>query len=104
MLMKKILWTSLFWIIVFAGFILSLPMFDVQMKTRINNWLDTPNITASWEIVSSTIQVDIMSGVNTIQTTLADMQTKLDTLVGTSAIVPVVTPDATPDATVSTGN
>lgn len=62
------------------------------MAATITTWLGATTITTSGELIPTTgTALDIMSGINNIQTTLTDMQTKLDTLVGTAAI-PVVSP------------
>jgi len=89
--MKKIFWTSVFWLVVFFGFALYMKMFDSNMAAMVSTWIGATTITTSGEVIPTTgAQIDIMSGVTAIQTTLADMQTKLDTLVGTPT--PVITP------------
>lgn len=98
--MKKIFWTSIFWIVVFSGFVLYMKLFDSDMAANVSTWLGATTITTSWELLPTTgIQMDIMSGVTDIQTTLIDIQTTLGALVGTTPI-PVVTPIVVP----STGN
>jgi hypothetical protein len=83
-LMKKILWTTIFWLIVFFGFALYMKMFDANMAAGVSTWLGATTITTSGETISTSTgaQSDVMSGIITIQTTLSDMQLKLDTLVG----------------------
>ena len=66
-------------------------MFDVNLKARVTDWLGVTTITTSGETIPTTGTTEVMSGIITIQTTLADMQIKLDTLLGSWAI-PVVTP------------
>lgn len=97
--MKKIFWTTIFWIVVFFGFALYMKMFDANLATGVSTWLGTKSVdstalTASGDALSTTgTEADLMTQITTIQTTLTDMQTKLDVLVGTpstSVITPVV--------------
>jgi len=94
--MKKIFWTSVFWLVVFFGFALYMKMFDANMAASVSTWLGATTITTSGEVIPTTgVQIDVMSGITAIQTTLTDMQTKLDTLVGTTptpTTPPIVTP------------
>ncbi|MEI6774756.1 MAG: hypothetical protein WCL18_08515 [bacterium] len=61
-------------------------MFDVHMASTISNWLGTTTVTTSGELIATGATAsdgnEVMSGITAIQTTLADMQIKLDTLVG----------------------
>ena len=57
-------------------------MFDVNLKARVTDWLGVTTITTSGETIPTTGTTEVMSGIITIQTTLADMQIKLDTLLG----------------------
>lgn len=102
--MKKIFWTTVFWLIVFFGFALYMKMFDTNMAAEVSTWLGATTITTSGEVIPTTgAQIDVMSGITAIQTTLTDMQTKLDTLVGTTTTTIVTTPVVTPTPVVSTG-
>lgn len=98
--MKKILWTTLFWIVVFFGFGVYVKFFDANIAGSISTWLGATTITTSGEIIPTGAQNEVMSGINSLQTTLTDMQAKLDMLVG--GIIPTVTP--TPVVTTGTGN
>jgi hypothetical protein len=106
--MKKIFWTTIFWLIVFFGFAFYMKMFDANMAAGVSTWLGATTITTSGEVITTGAQSDVMSGITTIQTTLTDMQTKLDKLVGTTTTTttttPVVTPVVDTKTTVSTGN
>ncbi len=85
--MKKIFWTTIFWLIVFFGFALYIKMFDANMAVAVSTWLGATTVTSSWEpiVATDTGAIDpVLSGINSIQTTLLDMQTKLDTLIPTS--------------------
>jgi len=104
--MKKILWTTIFWIIVFLGFAFYAKMFDANMSAGISTWLGATTITTSGELIATGADAgnEVMSGINAIQTTLADMQTTLNTLAGTTA-TPTVTPTPVVEVkTTSTGN
>lgn len=102
--MKKIFWTSVFWLVVFFGFTFYMKFFDANMAADVTTWLGATTITTSGEVIPTTgAQVDIMSGINTIQTTLSDMQAKLDVLVGTTT-VPTVTPTPIPTVTPTVGD
>lgn len=91
--MKKIFWTSFVWIIIVLGFAFYMKMFDANMALGVSTFLGATEITTSGETIPTTGDMDpVLSGVNAIQTTLLDMQMKLDTLVGTTTI-PTVTPD-----------
>ncbi len=90
--MKTIFWTTIFWLIVFFGFALYVKMFDANMASGITTWLGTTTITTSGEVIATgEVQNEVMSGITAIQTTLTDMQTQLNTLVG-STTIPTVTP------------
>jgi hypothetical protein len=70
-------------------------MFNANMATGVSTWLATPTVTSTGDVVAMTgAQGDVMSGITAIQTTLTDMQTKLDTLVGANTI-PTVNPAPT---------
>lgn len=76
-------------------------MFDANMALGVSTFLGATEITTSGETIPTTGDIDpVLSGINAIQTTLLDMQMKLDTLVGT-ATIPTVTP--TPVVDVATG-
>jgi len=81
-------------------------MFDANMAVGISTWLGATTTTTSGETVvaSGSTQDPVLSGINVIQTTLIDMQTKLDTLVGTTTTTPTVTPTPVVNTTLSTGN
>jgi len=81
--MKKIFWTSVFWLVVFFGFAVYMKMFDTNMAAGLSTRLGATTITTSGEVIATTgEQIDIMSGINAIQTTLMDVQAKVTTLVG----------------------
>ena len=79
-------------------------MFNADMAYGISTWLGAEISTSgellSGEVLSGTTQTpSVISGIITIQTTLDDMQTKLDALVGgtvpadeTPVVVPAVLP------------
>ncbi|MFA6255947.1 MAG: hypothetical protein WC606_02070 [Candidatus Absconditabacterales bacterium] len=91
--MKKIFWTTIFWLIVFFGFAFYIKMFDANMAIVISNRLGATTITTSGEVIPTTgAENSVMSGITTIQTTLIDMQTKLDTLIGGTTTTSTVTP------------
>ena len=98
--MKNFFWTTIFWLIVFFGFAFYMKTFNANMAAGVSTWLGSTTITTSGETIptgTGTITVtDVMSGVFAIQTTLTDMQAKLDTLVGTTSVVPTVTPTVAP--------
>ncbi|EKD25014.1 MAG: hypothetical protein ACD_80C00131G0017 [uncultured bacterium (gcode 4)] len=101
--MKKILWTTLFWLVVVFWFGIYVKFFDANIAGNISTWLGTTTVTTSGEIVPTTgTQNEVIDSINTIKTTLTDMQTKLDTLVG--GMIPTVTPTPTPVVTTGTGN
>ncbi len=76
------------------------------MAVGVSTWLGVTVSSTTWENVSTSgdllvisgAQSDVMSGITAIQTTLIDMQTKLDTLVGTNTI-PTVNPAPIPAET-----
>lgn len=66
-------------------------MFDADMALNVSTWLGATTVTTSWEIIPTTEDA-VMSGINSIQTTLTDMQTTLNTLAGetTPTVIPTV--------------
>ena len=97
--MKKIFWTTVFWLIVFFGFTLYIKWFDANMAIGVSTWLGATEITTSGEAIPTTGTTnEVMSGINAIQTTLNDMQVTLKTLA--PATTPVV---ETPSVTSTTG-
>lgn len=76
------------------------------MAVGVSTWLGVTVSSTTWENVSTSgdlfvisgAQSDVMSGITAIQTTLIDMQTKLDTLVGANTI-PTVNPAPIPAET-----
>jgi len=95
--MKKIFWTTVFWLIVFFGFAFYIKMFDANMAAGLSTRLGATTITTSGELVvnesgavATGAQDPVLSGINAIQTTLTDMQTQLEKLVGDT--IPTVTP------------
>jgi len=66
-------------------------MFDANMAAGLSTWLGATTITTSGEAIPTGTGAtsEVMSGIITIQTTLTDMQAKLDILAGAT---PVVTP------------
>jgi len=104
--MKKIFWTTIFLLVVFFGFAFYMKMFDANMAAGVSTWLGATTITTSGEAIPTGTGAtsEVMSGIITLQTTLTDMQAKLDILAGAT---PVVTPTSTvtPDVTtVKTGS
>ena len=97
--MKKIFWTTVFWLIVFFGFTLYIKWFDANMAIGVSTWLGATEITTSGEAIpTSGATNEVMSGINAIQTTLTDMQATLQSL------APATTPVAeTPVADTTTG-
>jgi len=97
--MKGFFWTTVFWLIVFAGFAFYLKMFNPNMAVGVTTWLGVTvssttgdNVPTSGDIlVVSGAQSDVMSGITAIQTTLADMQIKINTLVGGITVADVAT-------------
>lgn len=85
--MKKILWTTLFWLIVAVGFVFYMKMYNVQMVNDVSKWLGATSF-VSQDTLTVEEQASVMSGIATMQTTLSDMQTKLDILAG-GEITPV---------------
>jgi len=82
--MKKIFWTTIFWFVVIAGLAFYMKMYNLNLASQVCTWLGAP--TSSGAVVVS--QGDSMA---TIQTTLADMQSKLDQLLqGTSVQQPTL--------------
>lgn len=80
--MKKILWTTIVWLVIFFGFAFY-AKFDANMAASISNWLGTTTTTTSGEVLANSgAESEVMSGINSIQTTLLDMQSVLNTLVG----------------------
>lgn len=81
--MKKIFWTTVFWLVVFFGLAFYVKMFNADIAYGVSTWLGA-EISTSGELLSWSVAEtgSIMSGIESIQTTLADMQTKLNTLVG----------------------
>ncbi|MEI7557339.1 MAG: hypothetical protein WCJ45_00320 [bacterium] len=60
--MKKIFWTSIFWLIVFFGFAFYIKNFDANMAALVSTWLGTTTISTSGEAIPTVgEQVDIMS-------------------------------------------
>lgn len=80
-IMKKILWTTVFWLVVFFGFVFYVKMFDANMAAGVSTYLGA-TISTSGELITSGAQSEIMSGIVNLQTSLTDVQTKLDMLVG----------------------
>lgn len=66
-------------------------MFDADMALNVSTWLGATTVTTSWEIIPTTEDA-VMSGINSIQTTLTDMQTTLNMLAGetTPTVIPTV--------------
>jgi len=50
-IMKKVFWTSVFWLIVVFGFAFYMKMFDVNMASTISTWLGATTITTSGETI-----------------------------------------------------
>lgn len=78
-------------------------MFDADMAYGISTWLGA-DISTSGELLSGEVlsgevveTPSVMSGIITIQATLDDMQTKLNTLVGDTSteVIPAVLPAKT---------
>ena len=82
--MKKIFWTTFFWLIVVVGFVFYMKMYNVNMVNNISTWLGATTV-ASQDTLTVEEQSDVMSGIVAIQTTLADMQISLDTFAGVEA-------------------
>ena len=51
--MKKIFWTTVFWLVIFFGFSLYMKMFDVNMAATISNRLGTTTVTTSGELIAT---------------------------------------------------
>jgi hypothetical protein len=79
--MKKIIWTTFFWLIVVVGFVFYMKMYNVTMVNNFSAWLGATTY-ASQDTLTPEEQTSVMSGIMTIQTTLADMQVSLDALAG----------------------
>ena len=45
--MKKIFWTTVFWLIVFFGFAFYIKMFDADMALNVSTWLGATTVTTS---------------------------------------------------------
>ena len=83
------------------------------MAVGVSTWLGVTVSSTTWENVSTSgdllvvsgAQSDVMSGITSIQTTLADMQIKINTLVGGITVADVATWPAmiVPDAIPSSG-
>lgn len=97
--MKKIFWTTIFWLVVVFGFAFYVRMYDAHMAAAISTWLGATTITSSGELITAGTG-DVMTEIATIKTTLTDMQTKLDTLVnGTIPTVSTPSVEATTTGT-----
>ena len=98
--MKKIFWTTVFWLAVFFGFIIYVKLFDAHMASGIGTWFAGSSTSgAVVATVTPGTQNDVISGIVSIQTTLTDMQTKLNTLVGATSAgtsVTIAAPAPTP--------
>ena len=79
--MKKILWTTFFWLIVVVGFVFYMKMFNITMVNGFSTWLGATTIT-SQDTLTPQEHISVLSGISAIQTTLTDMQVSLDTLAG----------------------
>lgn len=79
--MKKIFWTTFFWLIVVVGFVFYMKMYNMTMVNNFSTWLGATTV-ASQDTLTPEEQTSVMSGITAIQTTLADMQVSLDILAG----------------------
>lgn len=91
--MKKIFWTTIFWIVIVFGFVFYMKSFDADMANDFASRIGATSVAtqdtlATGEETSS----DVMSGITTIQTMLTDMQETLNGLAGdaTPTTTPVV--------------
>lgn len=75
--MKKVIWTTIFWLVIFALFVLYIKTFS-DLGTKVSSWLTTP-VTISGEVTTGA-QDEIMSGLLLLQTTTDDMNKKLDAI------------------------
>ena len=89
MKMKSVFWTTVFWIVVVLGVSFYAKMFNPNMATAMSNWLGVAVTTSGEPLTALDSGNDLMGKLNTIQTTLTSMDTKLDMLVGPT--VPTVT-------------
>jgi hypothetical protein len=95
--MKKVFWTTIFWLIIFALFVLYLKTFT-DLGTKVSSWLSPTTITGQ---VTTGAQNDVMSGLLMLQTTLDDMNTKLDAI-STKVGLPVAVEPSTTTGTTTT--
>lgn len=80
--MKKIFWTTIFWIVVVVGFAFYVKLFNPNIAAGISTWLGVTTITTSGEaIVPVGTGEDINSKINSMETMITDIQAKLNVLV-----------------------
>lgn len=90
--MKKIFWTTIFWLVIVLGFTFYMKSFNANMANGFASRLGATSV-ASQDTLSTGEDTtgDVMSGINAIQTMLSDMQDTLNGLAGTSTTAtPVV--------------
>lgn len=89
--MKKIFWTTIFWIVVVLGFAFYMKSFDANMANGVSTRLGATSV-ANQDTLTTGEETtsDVMSGINALQTMLTDMQKTLNGLAGETT--PTVTP------------
>jgi hypothetical protein len=64
--------------------------FNLDMANDVGTWLGATAVAPQDTLVTGAQNTDVMSGINVIQTTLADMQVTLEKIAG-DTIIPTVT-------------
>lgn len=91
--MKKILWTTIFWLVIALGFAFYMKSFDANMANGVATRLGATEIVSQDTLATTgTESSEVMSGINAIQTTLADMQKALEKISGTETTSTITTP------------
>jgi hypothetical protein len=94
--MKKVFWTTIFWLIIFALFVLYLKTFN-DLGVKVSSRL-APTSTITGQVSDTN---DVMSGMLLLQTTLDNMNTKLDAI-STKVGLPVAVEPSTTTGTTTT--
>jgi len=74
--MKKIFWTTFFWLIVVIGFLFYVRMYNVDIANSFSTWLGATAV-VSQDTIDEWERASLMTEIAAIKDTLADLQVLL---------------------------
>ena len=74
--MKKIFWTTFFWLIVVLGFLFYVRTYNVNIANNFSSWLGATAV-VSQDTLDEWEEADLMTEIAAIKDTIADIQTRL---------------------------